>query len=253
MFKKHDLEYLKSKAGINNGYLRVYYPEHPNAYSNGCVFYHRLVVENKLGRYLEYEEFVHHINENKLDNSEANLEVTTNSEHAHQHNQKLSPIMCLVCGEVFIPEKSTRKYCSYFCSNNRPRKKHKGDSLIVWPVKEELEKLVWEMPTKQLAKQLGVSDSAIGKRCKKLEIKKPPRGYWMKKRSLAYNKVDRQGNVWPTKEELENLVWTKPLKCIAAEIGVCSETVAYKCKKYNISLPPNSYWKRKDTRNYNGP
>lgn len=51
---------------------------------------------------------------------------------------------------------------------------------IIWPSKEELEKLIWEFPTIQLAKKLGVSDKAIEKRCKKLNISKPPRGYWSK-------------------------------------------------------------------------
>lgn len=51
---------------------------------------------------------------------------------------------------------------------------------IQWPSMEELQKLVWEMATVQLAKQLGVSDKAIEKRCKKLGVSKPPRGYWAK-------------------------------------------------------------------------
>lgn len=44
----------------------------------------------------------------------------------------------------------------------------------------ELEKLVWEKPTSEIAKYFGVSDNAIGKRCRKHNIKKPPRGYWQK-------------------------------------------------------------------------
>lgn len=51
---------------------------------------------------------------------------------------------------------------------------------IEWPPKEELEKIIWEIPTIQLAKKLGVSDVAIAKQCKKLNIVKPPRGYWEK-------------------------------------------------------------------------
>lgn len=49
--------------------------------------------------------------------------------------------------------------------------------------KEELEKLVWEMPTTDIAKQLGVSDKAVEKRCKLWGIEKPPRGYWQRKRA----------------------------------------------------------------------
>ena len=51
---------------------------------------------------------------------------------------------------------------------------------IVWPSAEALEKLIWEKPTSQVAKDLGVSDKAIEKHCKKLALKKPPRGYWAK-------------------------------------------------------------------------
>jgi hypothetical protein len=43
---------------------------------------------------------------------------------------------------------------------------------------EELERLVWSMPTTKIAEQFGVSDSAIGKRCRQVGIKKPPAGFW---------------------------------------------------------------------------
>jgi len=47
--------------------------------------------------------------------------------------------------------------------------------------KGELEKLLWEKPTTKIAKQFGVSDSAVGKWAKEYGISKPPRGYWQKK------------------------------------------------------------------------
>lgn len=46
--------------------------------------------------------------------------------------------------------------------------------------KEELETLVWSMPTQKVAAFFGVSDSAVGKRCKSWGISKPPRGFWAK-------------------------------------------------------------------------
>ncbi|NJR18515.1 MAG: hypothetical protein HC785_24240 [Calothrix sp. CSU_2_0] len=49
------------------------------------------------------------------------------------------------------------------------------------PLKEELEKMVWEKPTLQIGKDFGVSDKAVEKWCKAYGIEKPPRGYWMKK------------------------------------------------------------------------
>lgn len=48
------------------------------------------------------------------------------------------------------------------------------------PTKEELEKLLWEKPTLQIAKELGVSDKAIEKWAKIYNLNKPPRGYWAK-------------------------------------------------------------------------
>jgi hypothetical protein len=56
-------------------------------------------------------------------------------------------------------------------------------SKIVWPSAEALEKLLWEKPTSQIGKDLGVSDKAIEKHCKKRGLKKPPRGYWAKKQA----------------------------------------------------------------------
>jgi FixJ family two-component response regulator len=53
-------------------------------------------------------------------------------------------------------------------------------SKIIWPAADVLEKLIWEKPTSQIAKDLGVSDKAVEKHCKKLGLKKPPRGHWAK-------------------------------------------------------------------------
>jgi len=52
---------------------------------------------------------------------------------------------------------------------------------VIRPSKEELSKLLWQMPTQKLATQFGVSDKAIEKWAKAYKIDKPPRGYWAKK------------------------------------------------------------------------
>lgn len=44
----------------------------------------------------------------------------------------------------------------------------------------ELEELVWSKPTSQVAREFGISDVAIGKRCKAAGIPKPPPGFWRK-------------------------------------------------------------------------
>jgi hypothetical protein len=52
---------------------------------------------------------------------------------------------------------------------------------VTRPTKEELHKILWEMPTQKIAAQFGVSDKAIEKWAKAYKIDKPPRGYWAKK------------------------------------------------------------------------
>lgn len=48
-----------------------------------------------------------------------------------------------------------------------------------WPPKhEELQKLVWSMPTIEVAALFGVSDVAVGKHCRSYDIPKPPPGFW---------------------------------------------------------------------------
>jgi hypothetical protein len=49
-----------------------------------------------------------------------------------------------------------------------------------WPniSSEELERLVWSKPTRLVAADFGVSDTAISKKCRLEGIKKPPHGFW---------------------------------------------------------------------------
>lgn len=51
--------------------------------------------------------------------------------------------------------------------------------------REELFRLVWSMPSEQVAAHLGISGVALGKRCAKLRVPKPPRGYWAKYKSRS--------------------------------------------------------------------
>lgn len=46
--------------------------------------------------------------------------------------------------------------------------------------REQLYKQVWEKPVTSVAKEYGVSDTAIAKACRRLCIPLPPRGYWAK-------------------------------------------------------------------------
>jgi hypothetical protein len=92
----------------NYKYARV--PEHPSATKNGYVLLHRIVMENHLGRLLEPDEDVHHIDEDPYNNSVGNLEVVPHKEHASQHAKSRGRLMvdlcCPWCGEIFSRTKS---------------------------------------------------------------------------------------------------------------------------------------------------
>lgn len=70
------------KGGIaidKDGYILKYCPNHPYANNHGYVRKHRLIVEQYLGRYLNPEEVVHHIDGNKQNNNITNLMVFSNN------------------------------------------------------------------------------------------------------------------------------------------------------------------------------
>ena len=71
----------------SKGYIQRYVPWHPCASTNGLVMEHRLVVEGLIGRFLESDESVHHINGNKTDNRPENLELMKFGEHTSLHNK----------------------------------------------------------------------------------------------------------------------------------------------------------------------
>jgi hypothetical protein len=74
---------------INGGYIYIYSPNHPNKTSDGYVCEHRLVMERKIGRYLDKTEVVHHINHNKSDNRLKNLHLFSSSaEHTIKEHLK---------------------------------------------------------------------------------------------------------------------------------------------------------------------
>lgn len=74
---------------IKHGRVVRYMPEHPNATKQGYVYEYRLLMEKKIGRYLNSEEVVHHINGDKNDNRVDNLMLFKNhAEHKRYHHKE---------------------------------------------------------------------------------------------------------------------------------------------------------------------
>lgn len=82
------------KGGIGHkkkrpdGYIKVYFPDHPNCAKDGYIMEHILVMEALIGRHLEKDECVHHINEIREDNRKENLKLMTKKDHMSYHSSK---------------------------------------------------------------------------------------------------------------------------------------------------------------------
>lgn len=115
-----------------DGYELVRNTNHPNANKAGYIRKHRLIMENTLGRYLENEEIVHHINGIKNDNRIDNLQLLNKSTHftvGHSLSGKnnwnwkggitFTTSKCIQCGKVFnAPTGNIKQGFGKFCSKS---------------------------------------------------------------------------------------------------------------------------------------
>ncbi len=78
----------KERKIDKTGYVQIQMPGHPFADHKGYVREHRLVVEQKIGRYLRPEEVVHHIDGDKQNNKIGNLMLfSTHRKHLQFHTR----------------------------------------------------------------------------------------------------------------------------------------------------------------------
>lgn len=67
------------------GYTLAYAPKHPHAHKDGYIMLHTVIMERYIGRYLNADEVVHHINHDRKDNRIENLMLMTKREHCALH------------------------------------------------------------------------------------------------------------------------------------------------------------------------
>lgn len=206
------MEFDGHNVCINNGYYDVYYPTHPKARKNGCVMLQILIAEKILGRNLYADEVVHHIDCNRLNNSEDNLMVfATQADHACYHayvtniNNNSDFVLyringvyhCISADEFFDQHKIQNvngykmKPCPncgkliYLQSNYCSRCRGLSNRKVVRPTRNQLKFDIRNNAFTTLSQKYGVSDNAIRKWCrqyglpyKSSEIKKLSNDAW---------------------------------------------------------------------------
>lgn len=171
-------------------------------------YYRRLCFESfeqkcQICGFDEYVE-VHHIDGNRLNNIQENLIPLCANHHVLVHKQKthekiqnqIDEIMLKYFPNTYsdiIPQTCFFGYKGYYTTFTKDNKEVKSKISIAlphqsnMPPKSELEKIIWDQPAEETGKIYGVSGSSIVNWCKKYNIKKPPRGYWKKQKSLTQN------------------------------------------------------------------
>jgi len=103
--------------------------KHPSCKSTNYVLEHRIIMENYLGRILNSNEVVHHIDHIKKHNDISNLQVMTRKEHSRLHGKtgrKWVKLKCPECKKLFHREERQSfisKHTEYTCCSKQCRGK----------------------------------------------------------------------------------------------------------------------------------
>jgi len=146
---------------------------------SGCVYTHVLVAEKILGRYLNKNETVHHIDENKNNNNPDNLMIFASiSEHNIFHSGEYKELVCknkiwrcikgdrhcVKCNKI-LKHKSKNSLCRTCYNEHGFNHKVKNR-----PSREELYEKLKKNSFVEVGRMYRVSDNAVRKWCKKYDI-----------------------------------------------------------------------------------
>lgn len=170
-------DYLVLDSSISSSRLKKRIFEE-NLLENKCNECGQLPIWNNKPLVLQLD----HVNGNPEDNRIENLRILCGHCHSQtdtfckgHKDRRIKETFC-GCGKKIGHKSLNCRKCSLKIVRTETRK-------VDRPSKEELEKLIWEIPTLQLAKRFGVSDKAVEKWCISYGISKPPRGYWAAKKA----------------------------------------------------------------------
>lgn len=112
--------------------------------------YHRWLMEQKLGRKLDSNEFVHHIDGDKSNNNVSNLCIMSRSEHARLHAKP-----------PYFSEYARARSREYM--TGRPSPTRKLSEMDVAFIKEHYQPRDTEYGARALARKFGISHYTISK------------------------------------------------------------------------------------------
>lgn len=186
--------YKIESYGQVNGYITVCVPTYPRPSSvgdNGWQYEHIFLKELELGRFLNSDECVHHLDGNKTNNLLSNLIVLSYADHIRIHkwidagkaysNTSEKVYRCVACNTIVKTKQN--KYCSIECMaritsyNRRVTIDNSLPNKLIMNKETLIDLLTKHKNFSTVGKLFGVSDNAIRKWCKKFNISAST-SYW---------------------------------------------------------------------------